>query len=148
MINFKEYNNNKTLNESIDSTKFQPGKSVRASQLKKGNLYFAFYRNNGNKIELFRFTGFSNAEEKYGESGPIFDDIKQIKKEYNIKTMADIEKMDSQEDREYGQNIYMCGEWEDGTEGCFYYVCNKAWSRGSGCDKLSFSEAVPAKDEL
>ena len=133
---------NVELNE-VSSKKFQPGGAVRASQLKVGNYYFAFYNNTGGNIELFKFTGFSDAEQKYGESGPVFNSLKDAKKQYGLKTMKDIENMSSENNREYGQHLYMCGEWEDGNKGCFYYVYNKSWSRGSGADRLSFSEAVP-----
>ncbi len=152
MKTFKEYIykgniNIEDINENL-SDKFQPGESIRASQMKVGNYYFTYYRNIGDRVELFKFTGFSNAEETYGKSGPIFDSIKEVKKEYGIKTMNDLENLSSREGAEYGMGVYMCGEWDKVKPGCYYYVCNKSWSRGSGCDKISFSEAVPIEKEL
>ena len=132
----------KEVNES-EQAKYQPGKSVLVSQLKVGQKYFASYKNMGYHIELFTFTGFSDAEVAYGESGPKFKTIKDAKSTYGLKTMKDIDNMDSTGGRKYGQSIRMCGKWDDKTEGCYYYVCRGSWSRGSGCDKLSFSQAIP-----
>lgn len=49
--------------------------------------------------------------------------------------------------RKYGQTIRICGEWEGGDSGCYYYASGASWVRGSGADRLSFYEAVAPTNE-
>lgn len=134
------------LNEAIDLV---PGDNVRADKLVKGKYYFAFYKNGGrNFSDLFKFTGVSDAEQKYGESGPVFDNLKSAKAKYNLKNIKDIADMDSKANgREHGQHIYLCGEFADGDQGCYFYAYGSSWARGSGADRLSFYEAVKPTNE-
>jgi len=134
------------LNEATDLI---PGDNVRADKLVKGKYYFAFHRNGGSHFsDLFKFTGVSDAEQKYGESGPVFDDLKSAKAKYNLKNIKDISNMDSKANgREYGQHLYLCGEFEGGDAGCYYYPFGSSWVRGSGADRLSFYEAVKPASE-
>ena len=132
----------------VESTKLVPGQIVKSADLKVGETYFCYYRNAGqNFSQIFKFTGFSDAEKKYGKSGPVFNTLKDVKNKYNIKNMKDLEQLSDQEGRDYGQNIYMCGKFEDGSEGCFFYAYKGSWVRGSGADKLTFYSAVNQPNE-
>jgi hypothetical protein len=132
-----------------EETNLVLGSPVKVANMKVGHKYFACYSNNRQYFhELFTLTGFSDAESKYGKSGPVFDNIKEVKSKYGLKTMKDFSEMDSRNGREYGQMIYMCGKWANGDEGCFYYPSGGAWSRGSGADRLTFYEAVVPTAEI
>lgn len=144
-MEFKEYLN-KALSEGAN---LEPGSKVTADKLVKGKHYFAFYKNGGHsRTELFKFTGVSDAEQAYGESGPVFDDLKSAKQKYNVKSTKEIANMDHKDQgRKYGETIRLCGVWEGGDAGCYYYASGASWTRGSGADRLSFYEAVPATNE-
>ena len=59
--------------------------------------------------------------------------MKEVKDHYKLKKLDDYDT-----DGDYG--VRMCGEFDDGLNGCFFYVFNKKWVRGSGADKLTFIE--------
>lgn len=146
-MSFKEFLTDS--NKLDESTNIVPGDKVNADKLVKGKYYFAFYKNAGHtNMELFKFTGVSDAEQKYGDSGPVFDDLKSAKQKYNLKSTKEIANMDSKsQGREYGQSIRICGEWEGGDSGCYYYASGASWSRGSGADRLTFYTAVAPTNE-
>lgn len=136
------------IDESMGDN-FEPGDAVPALKLEAGKMYFAFYRNGGHThMELFKFTGVSDAEQKYGESGPKFKTVKDAMTHYNLRNMKEVSAMDSKENgREYGQSIRLCGEWEGGDKGCYYYPSGSSWTRGSGADRLKFYKAVPRTND-
>jgi hypothetical protein len=146
MKTFKEYAKEDTsIVESNDIT-LQPGKATRASQLKAGNKYFAHYSNGWNYFtELFEFVKFVvpkdgvSPHDKNVEFDEYFS-IKELKKGTGAKNMGALKELD----------VRMYCRWpSDNQEGPYYYICDKKWVRGSGCDKLAFSEAVvPLKENF
>jgi hypothetical protein len=151
MKKFKQYVNENFGKEiftyTIDGMEknFTIGKSTRASVLKEGEPYF--YKTKNNKPSFMIFTGFSDAEQKYGESGPVFKDLKSLMKKYGAKKVEELEDLDSsREGAEYGMHPYMCGIFYDdktgkGDEGCYLYLYKKKWSLGSSADAIRFFEA-------
>ena len=151
MKTFKEYVNEgfkqKVFTYTINGMEknFSIGKNTRASALKEGEPYF--YMTKNNRPYFMIFTGFSDAEQKYGESGPVFKDLKSLMKKYGAKKVEELEDLDSsREDAEHGMHPYMCGifyenEESEGSQGCYVYLYNKKWSVGSGAEVIRFFEA-------
>jgi hypothetical protein len=139
---------NKRFEVSLDGVPkiLEVGKNVQVRSLKVGQLY---YYKTKREEGFFRFSGFSNAEEKHGGSGPIFKDLKTVMKKYDVKNTKELENLDQRDGYEYGQSIYLCGSIYtyykdkadlDSLDGCYFYLYNGRWSLGSSGEALSFKE--------
>ncbi len=86
-----------------------------------------------------RFEGFSGIEEKYGEGGAIFNNLKEAKAAYECRTNAELENVENTcvEDQ-YGHSVYaILTDLEDGQSWrCYLY--NGRWALGSSATTVSF----------
>lgn len=114
--------------------KYQRLYNISFDKLEYGKVYLNVYKNGGKiHTQPFKFIGYSD-ENQRGNSGPKFKNWKEVKDHYKLKKISDYDT-----NGDYG--IRMCGEFDDSNKaGCFYYVSNKSWVRGSGADKLTFIE--------
>ena len=148
-----KYFENRELNEATDlepifsefnQKKYSAGNSKRVDTFRPGEIFYVTYKNAGRLNNfIFQFNGFSNNEEKYGESGTVFKTWSDVQKAYNIKTFKDMEKLT--DTKEYGYGIYMCGLMDDNKEGCYFYIYKGSWVCCSGADRLTFYTAVEVK---
>ncbi len=123
------------------TTVFRLKKSIQYRSMRVGGIYAYTYSNLGQKVDVIKFSGFSDVVPKYGEGGPKFANINQVMKKYGVKSLKQLEDIDSKLGLEYGHGIYMCViDILTGDQGCWFYPFEGAWTRGSGADRMSFFE--------
>jgi len=90
--------------------------------------------------DIFQFQGYSAHTPKYGGSGPKFSSIQEVFRVYGVSSLSKLEE--KQGVLEYGHGIYMCGDFRLSGEGigCYYYISDGRWCRGSGAEPLTFWE--------
>lgn len=126
----------------------QPGAPVKVANLKAGQKYFIYHKSSsGGFSDLMTFLGFSGIEEKYGEGGPKFKTLADVKKEYGASNMKDLENLDKKNNLPYGHNIYMWVQGEDGDKGAYYYIFKGRWVWGSSANQIAFSEVAKVTNE-
>ena len=125
----------------FEGKKYKAGSPVKFSQLTPGDIVYYTYRNGGRvNSEVFKFEGFSNMEEKYGDSGVKFRTWKDLANHYKVSNLAAAKALS--DEKEYGYGFYMCGDFGGGDKGCYFYIYKGGWVRGSGADKISMTRAV------
>jgi len=116
-------------------------RKVPYKSLKVGGVYGESYHRYNTGYDVFIFDGFSDVTPKYGEGGPMFQNIKEVQDKYGVRNMDDIENIEKLLDMKYGHGIYLCTtSLTMGMSGCYYYVSEGRWSRGSGAEPLTFWE--------
>ena len=115
---------------------------VAGKSIKKEKYYLAYYNRLDKYAEIFRCTGFSDAEVKYGEGGPKFNNLAGIMERAGVKGLKELEEKENS--KAHGFETYMGGEFfnfdNSVDSGCHYYLYNGRWSRGSMAERLSFIE--------
>ncbi len=109
--------------------------SIKASQLQQGQKYFTYAGYRGSS--LVTFLGVSDAEQKYGESGPVFKTLKEAMQKYNLKNAADIENQEG----EYGKRLYSLLHDEKENFDYGLYMYKGRWNEGSSAHAVSFYTA-------
>lgn len=112
-------------------------KSTASNKLEKGMVVMASYNSTNQGAQIYEIKGFSDAVEKYGESGVKFDSIDAVFKANKVKNLKDL--MALEDKNEYGRHTYLVvKDLEDGDEGAWFYLYKGSWCRGSGAEKLTF----------
>ena len=128
--------------ETFEGKKYKKGAAVRFDQLKPGDIVYYTYRNGGRtNSDIFKFEGFTDMEQKYGDSGVKFKTWKEFATNYKVSSLAAADKLS--DEKEYGYHVYMCGDFGNGDKGCYFYPYKGGWVRGSGADKMSMTRAIP-----
>ena len=136
----KDSSNDVKLEEAAD---VQPGVSLTVAKLKAGGKYFAHYKNGWNYFtDIFELVAFvipkdgASPHDK-GTEWDKYSTLAEMKKATGAKNMKELADLDAR----------MYCKWpKDNQEGPYYYICDNKWVRGSGCDKLSFSEVVKSAE--
>jgi hypothetical protein len=107
-------------------------------QLRPGVIFGATYRAFNAGFTIEEFLGYSGRDVKYGEGGKKYDTIQEVFKAEGVNSLKALEA--KQDEGEYGFHTYMCTKELSGKleEGCYYYISEGRWSRGSGAEALSF----------
>lgn len=80
--------------------------------------------------DIVEFIGFSDIEQKYGESGPKFDTLKDLKAHYNVRSVKALEAL--ADEKEYGHVPNAIMRPVDGSQTYMAYLYNGKWCLGSG----------------
>lgn len=135
---------------------YQIGNPVRGNMLSKGMKLAASYNQYNHGTDFVEVVGVTGNDTEYGEGGPKFDSVKEALQSHGVRSLKALEELDRQSDKDrgYGHHTYLCVKEikPDGTEGesgCWYYLFEGRWARGSGAEKLSFRvlEPAPVEDE-
>lgn len=116
-------------------------KKLRGNQLEAGMIVLASYNKFNQGSDLCEILGFTGDEKKYGEGGPRYSSVKELFQVYNVDSLKDLEIL--QDGNEYGYHTYMCikdlnARGKKYEQGCWFYLFEGRWSRGSGAEPLSF----------
>lgn len=126
---------------------FRLGRQIRGNMLKRGMKLAAVYSKVNEGIDYIEVLGFTGNNEKYGEGGVKYNSVKEIFRAHRgISSLKALEASDNE--KEYGYGHYLCARdlnpdpdtREEHKQGCWYYLFEGRWCRGSGAEPLSFYE--------
>lgn len=117
-------------------------KRVNGTQLERDMVVIGRYNSYNQGVDIVRILGVTGDDKAYGEGGVKFRSVKEALHHYNVKSLAELEKLQNQ--NEYGHCSYLYVEDMEDTahehkRGAWYYLSGGRWCRGSGAEKLSFA---------
>ena len=85
------------------------------------------------------FLGFSDIDYKYGEGGPQFKNLKEVKQHFNVRNLSQLENVGN--DLEYGHKVYALFQTTDEAHNYDWtvYLFNGKWCYGTSADVLRYS---------
>lgn len=87
------------------------------------------------------FLGFSDIDYKYGEGGPRFKNLNEVKQHFNVRNLAQLEHVG--DDLPYGHSVYAMFQTikTDGRPDYDWaaYLFNGKWCYGTSADTLRYS---------
>ena len=121
-------------------------KQINYRKMKFGKVYAYSYKKYNSGWNIFEFRGYSDLTLAYGRGGPIFKTIQGVARRYKVKSLREIEKLDDKLLLDYGHTIYMCTNVLVTVQtGCYYYIFEGRWCRGSGAEPLTFYQVRRVK---
>lgn len=133
----RDFKDGKETYEFKNGDTYKFVKSVAGNKLEKGMVVMASYNSTNQGAQIYEIKGFTDAVEKYGESGVKFDSIDAVFKANKVTSLKAL--MDLEDKNEYGRHTYMVvKDLEDNDEGAWFYLYKGSWARGSGAEKLTF----------
>lgn len=128
---------------------YELGKVIQGKRLARGMKVAASYDQTNQGTDFVEILGVTGNDETHSEQVK-YNSVMEALRANNVRTLAELEQIDRQADKEkgYGHHHYLCvKDLKDGDTGCWYYLFRGRWARGSGAEKLSFRELRPANPE-
>ncbi len=128
------------------------GKVLRGNRLHRGQKVAASYNQFNSGTDFVEILGVTSNRKQYGDGGVRYNSVKEALQVAGVRSLKELEEVDNK--NEYGFGHYLCtkdlpdpASNAEPTSGCFYYLFEGRWARGSGAEKLSFRELVPAQED-
>jgi len=126
---------------------YKLGKNLQGKALKKGMKVAAVYSDFNKGVDFNEILGVSGNDVKYGKGAIRYASVQEALKANGVKTLKALEAKDDETSKTagYGHRHQLCiRDMHSRDKGCWYYLYNGRWARGSGAEKLTFVELEKA----